>query len=116
MLNNNEPTITPAEYCDECFKCKFPKLDNKCGKFTKEQQQYFAFMDLVDSNLPKGSVITGIALKEKLGSTYLEVRHSVPDELVKQNDLWHKNRILDIRLIKGEKDKGLPITSYGVPN
>jgi hypothetical protein len=42
----------------------------------------------------------------------LIVEHEVTEEYQQQNELWHRDRILWIRLFKGAEDEYLPITSY----
>lgn len=65
------------------------------------------------SNLPKGSIITYIKLKEKYSSLFALVGYKTTEEYKKEHELLYDNRILQIRLIKGEQDLSkLSITSY----
>jgi hypothetical protein len=74
---------------------------------------YKSFEELVELNLPKDSKVqsTGIVKSEDTGSVFLQVCYEVSDEYQKKNELWYKNRLMHIRLFKGENDQGLPISS-----
>jgi hypothetical protein len=73
---------------------------------------YKVFEELIRMNLPEGSTIQNIKTQETRGSIYLIVEHEVTEEYKQQNELCYKDRILCIRLFKGENDEYLPITSY----
>lgn len=75
-------------------------------------QIYKDFDKLITTNLPEGSAIIRIAMNERFGSHCVDVHHVVSEEYQKANDLWSRRRILSIRLIKGEHDEGLPISSF----
>lgn len=68
--------------------------------------------NLINSNIPKGSKITGTSIKSLFGSTFLEIHHTVTEEYQTEYGLTYTKRILHIRLIKGEHDEGLPVTSF----
>lgn len=71
-----------------------------------------AFENTIRLNLPPNSEITKAYTSEIRGSIYLYVEHMVSEEFQQQYDLWTRNRILSIRIIKAEGDEGLPILSF----
>jgi hypothetical protein len=40
------------------------------------------------------------------------VNYTVTDEYAEQNDLYYKNRTMEILLKRGEINKGIPVSSY----
>lgn len=77
---------------------------------------YKNFESLISLNLPKNSTVVSTNLKEQRGSIYVEVHYTVSKEYQIEHELWTDKRILEIRLIKGEADEGLPVLSCAEPD
>lgn len=71
---------------------------------------------IIEENIPKGSSITGTDLETIYESTFLQIYYTVTKEYQVENDLSYRSRILQIRIIRGEGDYGLPITSFAANN
>jgi hypothetical protein len=63
-------------------------------------------------SLPADTVITGSNIAERFGSTWVHVHHTISPEMQKQHDLIYPHRILSIRLMQSEQDKGPSVLSY----
>lgn len=75
--------------------------------------EYKTFEELIKLNLcDENATITGCELGEKFGSQFLFVNYTVTDEFTAENDLYYKDRTLEILLKRGENYEGLPISSY----
>jgi len=72
--------------------------------------------ELIKFYLPQDSTVTSVNLTERFGSLFAEVHHTVTDAHKEEYNLSYSNRILSIRLIKGEDDKGAPISSFADNN
>lgn len=71
------------------------------------------FEKLIALNLPKDSaIIKRIGVKQVNGSTFLEVHHIITEEYRSEHDLTYRERVMQIRIVKGENDYGLPISSF----
>ena len=68
--------------------------------------------ELVKFYLPQDSTVTSVNITERFGSIFAEVHHTVSNSYKEEHSLSYSNRILAIRLIKGEGDKGLAISSF----
>jgi hypothetical protein len=66
----------------------------------------------INSNIPEGSSVTSVNLYEYLDSIYVQVHFTVSANHADEHELWNRNRILQVRLLKGENDKGPSITSF----
>lgn len=74
---------------------------------------YEAFESLIKLNLcDANATITGCEIGEKFGSQFLFVNYTVTDEFAAENDLYHKDRTLEILLKRGKDFEGSPISSY----
>ena len=73
---------------------------------------YEDFEKLITYNVPKDSTITSTGTKQVNGSTFLVVHYTIATEHQAEYDLTYNQRILQIRIIKGEQDQGLPIISF----
>ena len=79
-------------------------------------QQFKDFDQLIKFYLPQDSAITSVRTNERFGSIVVDVHHIVPFGYQKEHDLVSRRRILSIRLIQGEQDKGQPISSFADTN
>jgi len=68
--------------------------------------------ELIKFYLPQDSTVTSVNLSNRFGSLFADVHFTVTEEYKKANDLTYANRIMQIRLIKSEDDKGLPIGAF----
>ena len=68
--------------------------------------------ELIKFYLPQDSTVTSVTLANRFGSTFAEVHHTVTDAHKEEHNLSYSNRILSIRIIKGENDEGLAISSF----
>lgn len=75
-------------------------------------QNFKDFDQLIKFHLPQDSAIIRVCTSERFGSIVIDVHHVIPVEYQKEHDLTSRRRILSIRLIQGEQDKGLPISSF----
>ena len=73
---------------------------------------YNDFEKLISHNIPTDSTVTSVKLMVARGSTFIRVHHTITDEYREENELVYSKRILEIRIIKGEQDNGLPISSF----
>ena len=61
----------------------------------------------------ENAVITKCRVElNNLGSTVLIVNYTVSDVYAKNNDLWHKNRIMEIMLKRNKGDESPAIMSF----
>ena len=68
--------------------------------------------ELIEFFLPKDSDVTNVNLSSRFGSLFADVHFTVTEEYRVANNLEYANRVMQIRLIKGEDDKGLPIGGF----
>ena len=72
--------------------------------------------NLINSHLPEGSTVTSATTTTLSGSTFLDIRFTVNEEFQTQFELSNPNRVLRIRVIKGEEDYGMPISGFADTN